>query len=155
MILVMLQLESELLKADWITSSQVSTLKPLLVGVSTGRARSVLCLTRTRSEFLGWVKIGTETDPYYWSGRLIRVHRFSGLCLSVSGFAAGAEISPDPARSGRYLAGSVESELDLDEVLPDLAGSVGLPSRSSSEGQKNRQYLSFFVGNPWNVVGCC
>ena len=34
------------------------------LGVSTGRAGSGLCLTRNRPEFLGWVKIRTETDLY-------------------------------------------------------------------------------------------
>ena len=47
------------------------------------------------------------------------------MCQSVSSFSAGAEILPDPARSSRYLVGSVESGLDLDEISPDLTGSGG------------------------------
>ena len=47
------------------------------------------------------------------------------MCRSVSGFFAGDEILPDPTRSGRYLVGSVESGLDLDEISPDLTGSGG------------------------------
>ena len=45
------------------------------------------------------------------------------MCRSVSDFIAGAEILPDPVRSGRYLVGSVESGLDLNEISQDLTGS--------------------------------
>ena len=44
----------------------------------------------------------------------------SGSSPSVSGFTAGAEISSDLVRSSRYLAGSVKSGLDLNEISPDL-----------------------------------
>ena len=75
-----------------------------------GSSGSGLCLTRNRPEFLGWVKIRTETG-------------FSGLCQSVSSFSVGAKILPGPARSSRYLVGSVKSRLDVDEILSDLIGS--------------------------------
>ena len=39
---------------------------------------------------------------------------------SVSSFAANAEISSDLVRSSRYLARSVKSGLDLNEISPDL-----------------------------------
>ena len=38
----------------------------------------------------------------------------SSLCQSVSSFAAGANILPNRSRSGRYLAESIKSRLDLD-----------------------------------------
>lgn len=44
----------------------------------------------------------------------------SGLCPSISNLVVSANISPDWSRTGRYLAGSVESGLDLEEISPDL-----------------------------------
>ena len=66
------------------------------------------------------------------------------MCRSVSGFSAGAEILPDPARSGRYLVGSVESGLDLDEISPDLTGSGGFHVDRSRKS-KNIAGISNFV----------
>lgn len=43
-----------------------------------------------------------------------------GLCPLVSNLVASADISLDWSRTSRYLAGSVESRLDLDEISPDL-----------------------------------
>ena len=67
-----------------------------------------------------------------------------GLCRSVSGFSAGAEILPDPTRFGQYLAGSVESGLDLDEISPDLAGSGGFHVDRSRKS-KNIVGISHFL----------
>ena len=66
------------------------------------------------------------------------------MCRSVLGFSADAEILPDPARSGRYLAGSVESRLDLDEISPDLAGSGGFHVDRSRKS-KNIACISHFL----------
>ena len=66
------------------------------------------------------------------------------MCRSVSGFSAGAEILPDPARFGHYLAGSVESGLDLDEISPDLAGSGGFHVDRSRKS-KNIAGISHFL----------
>ena len=66
------------------------------------------------------------------------------MCRSVSGFSAGAEILPDSARSGRYLAGSVESGLDLDEISPDLTGSGGFHVDRSRKS-KNIASISHFL----------
>ena len=66
------------------------------------------------------------------------------MCRSVSGFSAGAEILPDPARSGRYLVGSVESGLDLDEISPDLTGSGGFHVDRSRKS-KNIAGISNFL----------
>ena len=66
------------------------------------------------------------------------------MCRSVSGFSAGAEILPDPARFGQYLAGSVESGLALDEISPDLAGSGGFHV-DRSQKSKNIAGISHFL----------
>ena len=66
------------------------------------------------------------------------------MCRSVSGFFAGDEILPDPARSGRYLVGSVESGLDLDEISPDLTGSGGFHVDLSRKS-KNIAGISHFL----------
>ena len=66
------------------------------------------------------------------------------MCQSVSSFSAGAEILPDPARSGRYLVGSVESGLDLDEISPDLTGSGGFHVDLSRKS-KNIAGISHFL----------
>ena len=66
------------------------------------------------------------------------------MCRLVSGFSADAEILPDLARSGRYLAGSVESRLDLDEISPDLAGSGGFHVDRSRKS-KNIAGISHFL----------
>ena len=66
------------------------------------------------------------------------------MCRSVSGFAAGAEILPDPARSCRYLVGSIESGLDLDEISSDLTGSGGFHVDLSRKS-KNIADISHFL----------
>ena len=66
------------------------------------------------------------------------------MCRSVSDFIAGAEILPDPVRSGLYLVGSVESRLDLDEISPDLAGSGGFHVDRSWKS-KNIAGISHFL----------
>ena len=66
------------------------------------------------------------------------------MCRSVSGFFAGAEILPNPARFGQYLAGSVESGLDLDEISPDLSGSGGFHVDHSRKS-KNIAGISHFL----------
>ena len=66
------------------------------------------------------------------------------MCRSVSGFSAGAEILPDLARSGRYLVGSVESGLDLDEISPDLTGFGGFHVDLSRKS-KNIASISHFL----------
>ena len=66
------------------------------------------------------------------------------MCRSVLGFAAGAEILPDPARSCRYLVGSVESGLDLDEISSDLTGSGGFHVDLSRKS-KNIAGISHFL----------
>ena len=66
------------------------------------------------------------------------------MCRSISGFSAGAEILPDQARSGRYLVGSVESGLDLDEISPDLIGSGGFHVDHSRKS-KNIAGISNFL----------
>ena len=68
------------------------------------------------------------------------------MCRSVSGFFAGDEILPDPVRSGRYLVGSVESELDLDEISPDLTGSGGFRVDLSRKS-KNITGISHFLSD--------
>ena len=68
------------------------------------------------------------------------------MCRSVSGFSAGDEILPDPARSGRYLVGSVESGLDLDEISPDLIGSGGFHVDLSRKS-KNIAGISHFLSD--------
>ena len=118
------------------------------LGVSTGRAGSSLCPTRTRPECGGWIKNWPETDPEIWLDFLVWVSLVSGWFGSVSGLSPGtkfgqirrdlAEIWPDPSRSGRNMAGSVEIgqksgriRRDLAEIWPNpsisgrnLAGSV-------------------------------
>ena len=66
------------------------------------------------------------------------------MCRSVSGFSAGAEILPDPARSGRYLVGSVKSGLDLDEISLDLTGFGGFHVDRSRKS-KNIAGISNFL----------
>ena len=66
------------------------------------------------------------------------------MCRSVSGFSAGAEILTDLARSGRYLVGSVESGLDLDEISPDLTGFGGFHVDLSRKS-KNIASISHFL----------
>ena len=66
------------------------------------------------------------------------------MCRSVSGFSAGVEILPDPVRFGQYLAGSVESGLDLDEISPDLARSGGFHV-DRSQKSKNIAGISHFL----------
>ena len=66
------------------------------------------------------------------------------MCRSVSGFSAGAEILPDPTRSGRYLVRSVESGLDLNEISPDLIRSGGFHVDLSRKS-KNIAGISHFL----------
>ena len=56
------------------------------------------------------------------SGRLSVGFRFWSWCRY---FVVGADIWPDRSRSGRYLARSIDSGLDLDEISLDLTKSSG------------------------------
>ena len=98
------------------------------VGVSTGRAGSGLCPTRTRPECGGWIKNWPETDPEIWldfrfrsrrfrvdSGRFRVYHRGRNLAGSGEIWPKSdrilrylAKIWPDTSRSDRNMAGSVE-----------------------------------------------
>ena len=92
-----------------------------MIGVSTDRAGSGLCPTRTRLETFEWVKTEPETDPKCQSDQLVRV--VSGCRVIPVSFdfyrwcRYFGRIRRDLARSRRDLVGS---GLDLDEISPNL-----------------------------------
>ena len=112
----------------------------VLLMVSTGWAGSGLCSTRTRPECGGWIKNWPEADPEIWLDFSVWVSSVSGWFGSVSGLSPGtksgrirrdlAEIWPNPAISGRNMAGSVEIWPKSDRILRYLAEIWLDPSRS-------------------------
>lgn len=88
-----------------------------LLRVSTGQVRLGFCLIQPDPNF----SIGRKKNQ----NRLVMMVGLSGsgtsgLCPLVSNLAASADISLDWFRTDRYLARSIESGLDLDEISPDL-----------------------------------
>ena len=77
-------------------------------------------------------------------------------CRSVLGFEAGANISlPDRLRSGRYLAGSVDSGLDLNEISLDLVDFMLLFIGKSKISPNLVDFKKLFVRKPLNLARFC
>ena len=74
----------------------------------------------------------------------------------VLGFEAGANISsPDRLRSGRYLTGSVDSGLDLNEISLDLVDFMLLFIGKSKISPDLVDFKKLFVRKPLNLARFC